>query len=84
MFVIRAFGGEVAYDGEGSLYKEADEAITHQVSSGSTAGKLVAMICDGLMDTGDGHSSQPMPPGTPQRATITMPRLCPVMLPQSG
>ncbi len=40
MFVIRAFGGEVAYDGEGSLYKEADEAITHQVSS-STAGVLV-------------------------------------------
>jgi hypothetical protein len=33
MLVIRAFGGEVAYDGEGSLNKESDEAITHQVRS---------------------------------------------------
>ena len=31
LFVIRAFGGTVAWDGEGSPLKEADESITHQV-----------------------------------------------------
>lgn len=31
LFVIRAFGGTVAWDGEGSPLREADESITHQV-----------------------------------------------------
>lgn len=31
MFVVRAFGGAVAWDGEGSPFTEASEAITHQV-----------------------------------------------------
>ncbi|GFR53151.1 hypothetical protein Agub_g15871, partial [Astrephomene gubernaculifera] len=31
MLVVRAFGGVAAWDGEGSPYDEANEAITHQV-----------------------------------------------------
>ena len=31
LFIIRAFGGTAAWDGEGSPYAEADDAITHQV-----------------------------------------------------
>lgn len=31
LFVIRAFGGEAAWEGEGSPYTEAHESITHQV-----------------------------------------------------
>jgi hypothetical protein len=48
MFVIRAFGGEVAYDGEGSPYSEADEAITHQVGRAAwaawAAGRPVRLV----------------------------------------
>jgi hypothetical protein len=40
LFVIRAFGGEAAWDGEGSPYTEAHEAITHQV--GGWVGRRVA------------------------------------------
>lgn len=34
MLVVRAFGGKVAWEGEGSPYDEADETITHQVGRG--------------------------------------------------
>lgn len=32
MFMIRAFGGKVAWAGEGSPLEEGDESITHQAS----------------------------------------------------
>ncbi|GAB4820488.1 hypothetical protein N2152v2_007534 [Parachlorella kessleri] len=38
LFVIRAFGGEAAWDGEGSPHEEAFEGITHQVVVWSKGG----------------------------------------------
>eukprot|EP00891_Asterochloris_glomerata_P002339 jgi/Astpho2/2339/Aster-05605 len=38
LFVIRAFGGTVAWDGEGSPLREADESVTHQVVDRPTQG----------------------------------------------
>ena len=48
LFVIRSFGGEAAWDGEGSPFAEAHEGVTHQV------GGRVARRAGGPLVTGAG------------------------------
>ena len=38
LFVIRAFGGKVSWDGDGAPFDEADEGITHQIVDRPTQG----------------------------------------------
>jgi pescadillo protein len=38
LFLIRAFGGSVSWEGEGAPYPESDERITHQVVDRPTQG----------------------------------------------
>lgn len=46
MLVVRAFGGKVAWEGEGSPYDEADETITHQVGrGGAKLGGRLSLEC---------------------------------------
>lgn len=42
LFVIRAFGGVVSWDGEGAPYDESDESITHQVMPNAQSHKILS------------------------------------------
>ena len=44
LFVIRAFGGVVAWQGEGSPMEESDERVTHQVTPFLTV-HLFQLLC---------------------------------------
>ena len=54
VFIIRSFGGEVCWDGEGSPYDESDGGVTHHVCDRPMEGKMLAQreyvvpqwICD--------------------------------------
>lgn len=51
LLVIRAFGGEAGWEGEGSPLAEADERITHQVRAG-WAGGTSGWRCSGAAAMG--------------------------------
>ena len=42
VFIIRSFGGEVCWEGEGSPYDESDGGVTHHVCDRPMEGKMLA------------------------------------------
>ena len=42
VFIIRSFGGEVCWDGEGSPYDESDGGVTHHICDRPMEGKMLA------------------------------------------
>ncbi len=46
LLVIRAFGGDAGWEGEGSPFTEHDEAITHQVGMSVCLGPITRVRAD--------------------------------------
>lgn len=44
LLVVRSFGGEAGWDGEGSPVQEGDERVTHQVRQSRQAGRQAGRL----------------------------------------